>query len=261
MNYLESHLKIKKTFVGLCVILSTLSSNAWDVDSHFYAFVAVLEWAGFMPEIARKGGAYSAWIDVGIFSTAMGDPTAGTRLRRLFHFTTVSLQKEIPEPNPQELFEFESKILNKEGLVDKEALEKYQKIVADSAHGKDLGVLIEVIKDNPMAYEMITEGFLRGDFKLFMSGMHVYWDSFGHSGYSPLLGHSSAGHHPDRPFMYIRKYLEMLKITFKILAIAKQGFPQEALNPYLKTKLSNGTTKANVNMTPEEQYESFVNMP
>ncbi len=55
-------------------------------------------------------------------------------------------------------------------------------------------------------------------------------DTYGHAGFSNLLGHMDRGHNPDRGFLEPAKYEDMIRSIVQSLVALKKVLPPEALD-------------------------------
>ncbi|MGZ3748872.1 MAG: DUF6765 family protein, partial [Pseudobdellovibrionaceae bacterium] len=182
-------MKIFKRIILLSALIFA-QAHAYDIDTHFYSTAAVLIKRGVKKEVAYKLAAYAQWID----ESGLTTPMTTERKRRLFHFPTPLMLKKVPKPSAQEVSEF----LEQMEKQTNEVLAKKGNF-KDRVHGKNMGVLAEVIENNPMAYDIMKKGLATGDFVLVGAGIHILMDSYGHSGFTPFEGHAHAGHDPDAP--------------------------------------------------------------
>lgn len=75
---------------------------------------------------------------------------------------------------------------------------------------------------------LIYLGLTKGDLTLVGLGMHIKMDTYGHAGHSNMLGHMEAGHNPDRAFLEVEKYEDMIRSITQTLISVKQLLPAEA---------------------------------
>ncbi|GIL17813.1 MAG: hypothetical protein BroJett040_15640 [Oligoflexia bacterium] len=239
---------LKKAVLTLFATLTLLTgqpAKAYDIDTHFYATSMMLIWGGIKPDVAFELATYAQWIDESKWSTPMDfEPVFGTRKRRLFHFPSNFYSEKLELGDMNRIYE----ILNVKGETDLTL--NYN----DSNHSVNYGWMDGVRPNNPFAYELIMIGMKRGNKMLVGAGLHVLMDSFGHSDFPAILGHASAGHVPDRPYLYVEKYKDMTRSVFKVITMLRKLLPPEALNPQFK---SANSTKSHLDMTADELVESF----
>ncbi|MGZ3805887.1 MAG: DUF6765 family protein, partial [Pseudobdellovibrionaceae bacterium] len=244
-------MKIFKRIILLSALIFA-QAHAYDIDTHFYSTAAVLIKRGVKKEVAYKLAAYAQWID----ESGLTTPMTTERKRRLFHFPTPLMLKKVPKPSAQEVSEF----LEQMEKQTNEVLAKKGNF-KDRVHGKNMGVLAEVIENNPMAYDIMKKGLATGDFVLVGAGIHILMDSYGHSGFTPFEGHAHAGHDPDAPYKHVEKYYRMLQTAFKVTTVLLNALPEEAIDRTATFTDKNGQVRLSAEASADDVYESFINDP
>ena len=73
----------------------------------------------------------------------------------------------------------------------------------------------------------IYHGLVQGDLQLVSAGTHTKMDTFGHAGFSNMLGHAPDGHSPDRAFLEPKKYEDMIREMMATYVALKEVLPPE----------------------------------
>lgn len=76
----------------------------------------------------------------------------------------------------------------------------------------------------------IYHGLVQGDLQLVSAGTHTKMDTFGHAGFSNLLGHAPDGHSPDRAFLEPKKYEDMVREMMATYVALKDVLPEEFID-------------------------------
>lgn len=107
--------------------------------------------------------------------------------------------------------------------------------IRSSGHGLPGGLLSAMFKaklalaerNHALGSVFLYHGLVQGDLQLFSAGTHTKMDTFGHAGYSSLLGHAVDGHSPDRAFLFPKKYEDMIREMMATYVALKGVLPQE----------------------------------
>ncbi len=106
--------------------------------------------------------------------------------------------------------------------------------IRSSGHGLPGGLLSAIFKsklalaerNHALGSVFLYHGLVQGDLQLFSAGTHTKMDTFGHAGYSSLLGHAVDGHSPDRAFLFPKKYEDMIREMMATYVALKEVLPQ-----------------------------------
>lgn len=109
--------------------------------------------------------------------------------------------------------------------------------IRTEAHGGN-GVLSRVFKsklalaerNHALGSVFLYHGLVKGDLQLFSAGTHTKMDTFGHAGFSNLLGHAPDGHSPDRAFLEPKKYEDMIREMLASYVALKSVLPPEFID-------------------------------
>ncbi len=150
--------------------------------------------------------------------------------------------------------------------------------IKTSGHG-GTGLLSRLIKsklslaerNHALGSVFLLHGLMQGDLQLFSAGTHTKMDTFGHAGYSNMLGHAPDGHSPDRAFLEPKKYEDMIRELLASYVALKAVLPEDQIdekgaleylnkyaeNTHLKRKLNasdlnNSVTIATVLLNDQE---------
>lgn len=209
-----------KILLGLIVTLATvLTAHAYESDTHLRISYVLARAAGLSDEVAKYLSIGNQYID----ETAMTSAMLLSSQRQLYHF---------------------------HGDAAK---------VQTDGHGST-GLLSSIIKSKLSLAErnhalgsiFLYHGLVEGDLQLFAAGTHTKMDTFGHAGFSNILGHAPDGHSPDRAFLEPKKYEDMIRELLASYVALKSVLPAEfvdeqgaldylnkyAENTHLKRKLT-----------------------
>ena len=188
---------MKSLLLGL-VLLFSVSSYAYELDTHCYDTYMMARKAGFNHQHALFLCTGAQWVDEGLSSTPMGGLIWGTMVRRIYHFPNKRFQK--------------------------------QRVTQDGHSGVASFTIAK--PKHPVAYKLFDEGMKQGNwFKIGLS-IHIVQDTFGHAGYTAEAGHAFAGHHPDRTWLAVNKYKQMTEAIFEMLVALRAVAPNEALDEW-----------------------------
>ena len=192
--------RLRSFFVGLLLLITVSTSQAYDQDTHFYETYMLARYAGIGHEVAAQLAVFSQWIDESGFTSATF-PTLiiGGRMRRLFHFPAPLISYSDTDANV-------------------------------ITHGLKLKIAGMVEKDNLFSRELLREGLQKRNLLMIGAGIHTRQDSFGHSGTPWTIGHTSLWHHPDRPFWDVEKHDEMTTSLFVDMVNIRDYLPEAALD-------------------------------
>lgn len=106
--------------------------------------------------------------------------------------------------------------------------------IHSSGHGGTGGLLGAIFKsklalaerNHALGSVFLYHGLVQGDLQLFSAGTHTKMDTFGHAGFSNLLGHAPDGHSPDRAFLSPKKYEDMIREMMATYVALKEVLPQ-----------------------------------
>jgi hypothetical protein len=82
-------------------------------------------------------------------------------------------------------------------------------------------------RNHALGSVFIYHGLVNGDLQLFSAGTHTKMDTFGHAGFSNLLGHAPDGHSPDRAFLEPKKYEDMIRELMATYVALKAVLPND----------------------------------
>ena len=186
--------------ICLLIIALTVSTNsfAYESDTHLRLTYHLARAVGINDEVARFLAIGNQYIDANVISSAMLFPSQ----RQLFHF-------------PGDLDP-----VNIEGHG---AISIYAQVAGESK-------LSLATRNHALGSYLIYSGLVKGDLLLVSLGIHIKMDTYGHAGFSNLLGHLDRGHNPDRAFLEPKKYEEMIRSIVQTLAQVRMLLPSSALD-------------------------------
>lgn len=229
---------MKMAIIILSLMTTAISVQAYESDTHLRVSYVLARAVGISDAVAKYLSIGNQYID----QTAMTSAMLLSSQRQLYHF---------------------------HGDAAK---------VNTSGHG-GTGLLSGMIKSKLSLAErnhalgsiFLYHGLVQGDLQLFSAGTHTKMDTFGHAGFSNLLGHAPDGHSPDRAFLEPKKYEDMIREMLASYTALKSVLPAEHIdeksaleylnkfseNTYLKRKLtvsdlSNAVTIATVVLSDHE---------
>lgn len=88
--------------------------------------------------------------------------------------------------------------------------------------------------NHPLASRLLWGGISTGNLLKASMSLHIIQDTAGHAGFTAETGHATDGHHPDRPWIAIEKYRNMLDLAFQALVAMRRLAPDEALDPQFR---------------------------
>lgn len=203
-----------KSILGLFLILTSFSAQAYDKDTHFYGTYSMARFAGIKHEIALKIATGSVWMDESYISdplTMILLPDVGIKKRRLLHFPGSRLASKMTQNTLP--------------------------LLTDPSSGTKLKTFTETEADHEFASELFTEGLMEGNLMKASAGLHTLQDSFAHAGTIAELGHAHFWHHPDRPYVddqSVEKYFKMARSVFKALVAMRALLPLQSLDTSVK---------------------------
>lgn len=227
-----------KVLAILSILTTVLTVQAYESDSHLRLSYVLARAVGISDEVAKYLSIGNQYID----QTATTSAMLLSSQRQLYHF---------------------------HGDAAK---------VNTSGHG-GTGLLSRIFKsklslaerNHALGSVFLYHGLVQGDLQLFSAGTHTKMDTFGHAGFSNLLGHAPDGHSPDRAFLEPKKYEDMIREMLSSYVALKSVLPAENidekaaleyLNKYaemthLKSKLTatdlgNATTISTVVLADQE---------
>lgn len=230
MNY------IKKLFLFIAVIFSSVSAFSYDIDTHFYGTYSMARFSGIRHEVALKIATATQWMDESYISDPLSMiilPQTGLKKRRLLHFPASRIANEL--------------------TVDRIPF------FVDPSSGAPLKALTETEADHEFATEMFTEGLMEGNLMKAAAGLHTLEDSFAHAGTISELGHAHFWHHPDRPFAdeaSVEKYFLMTKSVFKAMVAIRTLLPMDAIDTS-----SYQSAQANYLLGADELADLYAQVP
>lgn len=188
--------------VKFCLLLISLTmtvlAQAYESDTHLRLTYHLARAVGINDEVAKFIAIGNQYIDSNVISSAMLFPSQ----RQLFHF-------------PGDLDP-----VNIEGHG---AVSIYAQIAGESK-------LSLATRNHALGSYLIYVGLVKGDLLLVSLGLHIKMDTYGHAGFSNLLGHLDRGHNPDRAFLEPKKYEEMIRSIVQTLAQVRMVLPGSALD-------------------------------
>jgi hypothetical protein len=176
------------------------TAQAYDTDTHFYETYMMARYVGIGHDVALHLATFNEFVDNNAMTSPMNPLIlTGERMRRLFHF---------PVP-----------------LMD-----RYSYGSGSKQFGVKVNSLDTAQENSPMGNELVWTGLKKGDMDMVGAGLHVLMDTYGHSDYSPSLGHLYQGHGPDRSFQYYEKHQRMSKTLINVLSLIRKTLPESALD-------------------------------
>lgn len=185
---------MKTLFKALLVFFVALQAQAYESDTHLRMSYILARSAGLSDSVAKYLSIGNQYVD----ETAMTSAVLLSSQRQLYHF---------------------------HGDAAK---------VKSSGHGLPGGLMTAIFKSKLALAErnhalgsiFLYHGLVQGDLQLFSAGTHTKMDTFGHAGYSSLLGHAVDGHSPDRAFLFPKKYEDMVRELMTTYVALKAVLPQ-----------------------------------
>lgn len=229
---------MKMVLAILSILTTVLTAQAYESDTHLRISYVLARSVGINDSVAKYLSIGNQYVD----QTAMTSAMLLSSQRQLYHF---------------------------HGDAAK---------VNTSGHG-GMGLLSHMIKSKLSLAErnhalgsiFLYHGLVQGDLQLFAAGTHTKMDTFGHAGFSNMLGHAPDGHSPDRAFLEPKKYEDMIRELLSSYVALKSVLPAEhidekaaleylnkyAENTHLKRKLtaadlSNSSIISTVVLTDKE---------
>lgn len=205
-------------------ILTVLPAHSYESDSHLRLSYVLARSVGISDEVAKYLSIGNQYVD----QTAMTSAMLLSSQRQLYHFHGDAAN------------------------------------ITSSGHG-GMGLFARIFKSKLSLAErnhalgsiFLYHGLVQGDLQLFSAGTHTKMDTFGHAGFSNLLGHAPDGHSPDRAFLEPKKYEDMIRELLTSYVALKSVLPPEYideagalhyLNKYAsKTHLQRDLTAADLN--------------
>lgn len=205
---------MRKLINIICLVLTTLTYNlalAYESDTHLRLMYHLGRATGFNDEVSKFMAIGNQHIDM----NAMSSPMLFSAQRHLFHF-------------PGEL-----DAVNVEGHG---AISLYAQLMGESK-------LALATRNHPLGNYFIYQGLQKGDLMAISLGLHIKMDTYGHAGFSNLLGHMDRGHNPDRAFLEPRKYEDMIRSVVQSLVQIRQVMPEQAQDTAATLKYLNNYAK------------------
>ncbi|MGZ3691173.1 MAG: hypothetical protein ACXVAX_06705 [Pseudobdellovibrio sp.] len=185
-----------KTLLTFFITLGmVLSAHAYESDSHLRISYVMARAAGLSDAVAKYLSVGNQYID----ETAMTSAMLLSSQRQLYHFHGDAAKVQL------------------------------------DGHGSTGGLLGGIIKSKLSLAErnhalgsiFLYHGLVEGDLQLFAAGTHTKMDTFGHAGFSNLLGHAPDGHSPDRAFLEPKKYEDMIRELMATYVALKAVLPND----------------------------------
>ncbi|MBY0555351.1 hypothetical protein K2P97_12535 [bacterium] len=196
------------------LVCSSLTAQAYDLDTHFYGTYSMARFAGIRHEVATKIATGVQWMDESYISDPLSMiilPDVGVKKRRLLHFPGSRLASKMTVSTLPSFL--------------------------DPSSGVKLKSFTETEADHEFATEMFTEGLMQGDLMKASAGLHTLEDSFAHAGTIAELGHAHFWHHPDRPYVddqSIAKYFKMCRSVLRAMVAIRSLLPMSAVDTELQ---------------------------
>jgi hypothetical protein len=177
------------------LMLAAAQASAYESDSHLRISYVLARAAGLSDSIAKYLSTGNQYVD----ETALTSAMLLSSQRQLYHF---------------------------HGDAAK---------VLTGGHG-GTGLLSSIFKsklalaerNHALGSVFIYHGLVNGDLQLLSAGTHTKMDTFGHAGFSNLLGHAPDGHSPDRAFLEPKKYEDMIREMMATYVAVKEVLPKDA---------------------------------
>lgn len=178
-------------------MITAITSQAYEGDTHLRVSYVLARAAGINDEVAKYLSIGNLYID----QTAMTSAMLLSSQRQLYHFHGDAAN------------------------------------VNTSGHG-GTGLLSRIFKsklalaerNHALGSVFLYHGLVQGDLQLFSAGTHTKMDTFGHAGFSNLLGHAPDGHSPDRAFLEPKKYEDMIREMLSSYVALKSVLPPEYID-------------------------------
>lgn len=185
---------MKKFLIFIAGLMLAIQASAYESDSHLRFSYVLARAAGLSDSIAKYLSTGNQYVD----QTALTSAMLLSSQRQLYHF---------------------------HGDAAK---------VLTGGHGAT-GLLSSVLKSKLALAErnhalgsiFIYHGLVNGDLQLLSAGTHTKMDTFGHAGFSNLLGHAPDGHSPDRAFLEPKKYEDMIRELLATYVAIKEVLPKD----------------------------------
>ncbi len=188
-------MKLVLAFLSLMSIVSTTA--AYERDTHLRMMYHLARSVGINDSVAKYLAIGNQHVDEGFISS----PMLLSAQRHLFHFT---------------------------GDITKVEIEGHGAISVVNSVLKAKLALNE--RNHALGSYLIYQGLVKGDLNLLSHGFHIKMDTYGHAGFSNLLGHMDRGHNPDRAFLEPAKYEDMIRSMVQSLVALKKVLPPAALD-------------------------------
>jgi len=198
---------VAKICLLIIALTASMNSQAYESDTHLRLTYHLARAVGINDEVARFLAIGNQYIDSNVISSAMLFPSQ----RQLFHF-------------PGDL--------DPVNIDGHGAVSIYAQVAGESK-------LSLATRNHALGSYLIYMGLVRGDLLLVSLGIHIKMDTYGHAGFSNLLGHLDRGHNPDRAFLEPKKYEEMIRAVVQTLAQVRMLLPASALDSETAIKYLN----------------------
>ncbi|MEQ1723844.1 MAG: hypothetical protein ABL930_11755 [Pseudobdellovibrio sp.] len=181
----------------LSVLTTVWTAHAYESDSHLRVSYVLARAAGLSDAVAKYLSIGNQYID----ETAMTSAMLLSSQRQLYHFHGDAAKVET------------------------------------SSHG-GVGIIARMFKaklalaerNHALGSVFLYHGLVQGDLQLFSAGTHTKMDTFGHAGFSNMLGHAPDGHSPDRAFLEAKKYEDMIREMLSSYVALRDVLPADYLD-------------------------------
>ncbi len=188
---------MKKILLAVSLLLPVFSVQGYESDTHLRVSYVLARAAGISDGVAKYLSIGNQYID----ETATTSAMLLSSQRQLYHF---------------------------HGDAAK---------INTSGHG-GTSILSHIIKsklslaerNHALGSVFLYHGLVQGDLQLFSAGTHTKMDTFGHAGFSNLLGHAPDGHSPDRAFLEPKKYEDMIREMLSSYVALKSVLPADQID-------------------------------
>ena len=213
-----------KIILGLIITLAAAFANAYEYDTHERMSYVLARAAGLSDEVAKFLSVGNGYID----RTATTSAMLLSSQRQLYHFHGDAAK------------------INTSGHGGTGLFARFVKSKLSLAE-----------RNHALGSVFLYDGLKNGDLLMFSAGTHTKMDTFGHAGFSNILGHAPDGHSPDRAFLEPKKYEDMIREMLTSYSALKEVLPAEfidnkgaldflnksAESTYLKRKLTEADMK------------------
>lgn len=188
---------MKKVLIGLSLLFPVFSAHAYESDTHLRVSYVLARAVGISDAVAKYLSIGNQYID----ETATTSAMLLSSQRQLYHFHGDAAK------------------VNTSGHGGTSILSHIMKSKLSLAE-----------RNHALGSIFLYHGLVQGDLQLFSAGTHTKMDTFGHAGFSNLLGHAPDGHSPDRAFLEPKKYEDMIREMLSSYVALKAVLPADQID-------------------------------